>query len=66
MFTVLLISFLLISVAESSQNKYYIQINPPNFIDDPSIFYFYTLDQEIYTLNSTEKENMEIIGKKKN
>ena len=65
MFTVLLISFLLISVAESSQNKYYIQINPPNFIDDPSIFYFYTLDQEIYTLNSTEKENMEIIGKKK-
>ena len=65
MFTVLLISFLLISVAEPSQNKYYVEINPPNSIDDPSIFYFYTLDQEIYTLNSTEKENMEIIGKTK-
>ena len=63
---ILLISFItLITSNELLENKYYFLVSPSDKKNTPNIFYFYNLNEDMYTINSTELENMKIIGKAK-
>ena len=65
-FIILLISFItLITSNELLENKYYFLVSPSDKKNTPNIFYFYNLNEDMYTINSTELENMKIIGKTK-